>query len=109
MNNSNKNIIADYQSFLNGPSHNPSFEVQQELLKTVKQDLNPPSLKLSIKFGIIQFFGIIFSLLLCPQFGFGPFGGEHGLMSLYMLAGSYACAIFCYCDSRLHRRVAKFF
>jgi small basic protein len=95
MNTKNKNVFSDYESFLKMSSETPPLNIQSSLFKTVSQDLNPPFSKLSLKFGVLQTVGIFFSLLVCPQFGFGPLGGEQGLMAFYMLAGSYACAVFC--------------
>lgn len=94
MENKNKFLI-DYQSFLTATPENVPSTVQNELFNKISKDLSPAILNVSIKFGVLQAVGIFLSLLVCPQFGFGPFGGTKGLMSVYMLAGSYACAIFC--------------
>lgn len=39
--------------------------------------------------------GAALTLLVCPQFGVGPWGGGHGISHWVMPYGAFACGVFC--------------
>ena len=64
-----------------------------ETLKLSKISLNP---KLLItKFFILNFVGALATLIICPQYGFGPFAFSGAVMNVIMSYGPVICGIFC--------------
>ena len=44
---------------------------------------------------MLQLLGAAATLLVCPQFGFGPLGGGHGISGWGRQYGNLACGAFC--------------
>lgn len=84
----------DFVEFLKTESHPVPSAISENILDSVKRDLNPSSWKVLAKLVFIQAFAGTASLLLCPQFGLS-FTSSHGLMPYFMQFGLAACMVAC--------------
>jgi hypothetical protein len=82
----------DFIDFVNGSEKVPSG-VNERTLKYVLLTLNPK--RMLLKFYSANLFGALITLVICPQFGFGPLGGEEGILGYIMDFGPIMCGIFC--------------
>jgi hypothetical protein len=73
----------------------PSEEVSRLILLKVHRDLNPSVLAVFLKIMSIHFGVTVFSLSVCPQFGFRLVGQGHGLMHWFMTFGELGCMVAC--------------
>lgn len=72
-------------------------KVPTHLLKMSQKDISLSFHSQSIitKFIGFQILGGLISLMFCPQFGVGFFGGGHGITHELKMIGDWACALFC--------------
>lgn len=85
----------DYLEFLNADGFAPAAMVSENLKSRINRDLHPnPWLVLS-KLSLIHLLSAVITLSLCPQFGFGLFGVEMGLMHFFNLFGTHVCFVLC--------------
>lgn len=73
----------------------PPSAVYQRLRPAIVDDLNPSLRRVAARVATIHLVTAAASLLVCPQFGVGPFGGDAGLMKILMQWGWAACAAGC--------------
>jgi len=67
----------------------------EQIRARVLHDIQPGTARVAAKvLGLHVIAGGV-SLVLCPQFGVGPFGGDAGLMGFLMQWGWVACALGC--------------
>lgn len=85
----------DLKAFLDSEEIAPPRALSQSVLSRVSLALNPSSAFVLKKLLAIHLVTGLLSLLICPQFGFGPIGGGHGIMSFVMQLGDWVCAAFC--------------
>lgn len=71
-----------------GPTH-----LYTETLKLAQMSLNPKPLL--VKFFTLNLLGALATLIICPQYGFGPFGFETAFVNVIMSYGPVVCGIFC--------------
>lgn len=64
-----------------------------ETLELSKLALNP--MPLILKFFSLNFLGAILTLVICPQYGFGPLAYSSFFMNVIMSYGPVVCGIFC--------------
>jgi hypothetical protein len=90
-----KKIETEYAEFTQAMPEQPPRALSESILKQVGASLNPSPMAISGKvFGIHLLSGAA-TLLVCPQFGIGPLGGGHGIMSFFMKIGNLGCAMLC--------------
>jgi hypothetical protein len=82
----------DFKEFLEGNNEVPNH-VSKNTLEHVSISLRPQ--KLLFKFYVLNIAGAMLTLIICPQYGIGPFGGEFGLIQKIMELGPIWCGIFC--------------
>jgi len=82
----------DFSDFLSS-EEKVSPEVYARTLDYLKLYQSPK--KVLFKFYITHFFGAMLTLIACPQYGFGPLGGELGLLHYIMDFGPAWCGVFC--------------
>ncbi|MGK5085415.1 hypothetical protein WDW37_19175 [Bdellovibrionota bacterium FG-1] len=83
-----------YSEFLNSPEALPPAARTDQILATVRADLNPSVWRVFSKLGVIQLLVGALVLLFCPQFGISLFPGM-GLMALFMRFGEAGCMVGC--------------
>lgn len=82
----------DFKEFMEGTESIPA-NIYQQTLKYAEYSLNPS--KLLLKFYTLNFIGAFATLYICPQYGFGPYGGEFGIINQIMNLGPVLCGMFC--------------
>jgi hypothetical protein len=85
----------DYLEFLNSEGFAPSLALTEKLKNNIFQDLHPNFWLVLSKLALIHLVSAVVTLSLCPQFGFGLFGVEMGLMHFFNLFGDYVCFALC--------------
>ena len=84
----------EFLEFLSSESISPPKEFSQNIMKKVSRDLNPSSISVFFKIGIIHLIVGSITLIFCPQFGLGFLSGM-GIMHFFMSLGSMGCSILC--------------
>ena len=84
----------EFLEFLSSESISPPKEISQNIMKKVSRDLNPSSISVFFKIGIIHLIVGSITLIFCPQFGLGFLSGM-GIMHFFMSLGSMGCSILC--------------
>jgi hypothetical protein len=88
--------IHELSEFLAYPSSSEQHEgVPPQLLQQIRRDLSPKPYQIGLRLAAIHAIAGGATLLVCPQFGVGPWGGGHGLMGFFMQWGDLACALGC--------------
>ena len=64
-----------------------------QTLTYIQMSLRPQ--KVLFKFYLLNIIGAMATLVICPQYGFGPFGGELGFVHQIMAMGPVWCGVFC--------------
>lgn len=82
----------DLRDFLEGRETVPS-DVYNKTLSYLLVCLNPR--KTLFKFYSTNLLGALLTVSICPQYGFGPLGGETGALNYIMDFGPVWCGIFC--------------
>lgn len=85
----------EFQQFLQTEEVNVPLSLKSSVLEEVKEALNPSPLLVFRQLLFVHLFAGSVTLVFCPQFGIGPFGGMDGLMSVVMQYGTWACALYC--------------
>lgn len=86
---------SDFQEFKNSIGITPPEEVSERILAVVNEDLKVSPWGVFSKLSLIHLFSALFTLSLCPQFGFRVFGEGMGLMHYFMSLGSVGCPMLC--------------
>jgi hypothetical protein len=94
MNDDNNKWINEFSTFMNSEERLPSNEVSNTIIKKVHKDINPTSLKVFSKIGIVQAVIGLITLTFCPQFGFS-LTGNHGITHFMMRFGETVCIFGC--------------
>lgn len=87
--------ISDFEEFKNSPSITPPRGISEKILDTVEKDLKATPWKVFSKLSLIHLASALFTLSICPQFGFRLFGDGMGLMGHFMHLGPYGCMMAC--------------
>ncbi len=87
--------FKDFKDFLDAEEVQVPAEVSQRILKYVRGELNPPIYKVFLKLLIVHIPVAFLSLLICDQFGMGPFQKNFSLMQYFMHFGSSVCMFLC--------------
>lgn len=87
--------MNDMNSFLQSESRTPPAIILERLKPTILADLRPRRTRVALKVSIIHLIASLVSLLICPQFGISPLGGDTGVMAFLMSWGWAACAAGC--------------
>lgn len=82
----------DLKDFLEGSEAVPS-KVYKATLNYLLVCLSPR--KTLFKFYFTNLFGALLTIAICPQYGFGPIGGESGVLNYIMDFGPVWCGVFC--------------
>jgi hypothetical protein len=90
-----KNYLSDFEEFKNATPIAPPKEVSEKILSIVGKDLKAIPWKVFSRLSLIHLFSALFTLSICPQFGFRLFGDGMGLMGHFMSLGHYGCMIAC--------------
>ncbi|MDZ4676358.1 MAG: hypothetical protein SGI74_02520 [Oligoflexia bacterium] len=94
MSNDNKTWIKEFTGFVDAESVQPPLGLSENILKRVREDLNPSAWKVFSKISLIQALVGFAVLLFCPQFGFS-LTGSHGIMHVLMQYGETVCMFGC--------------
>lgn len=86
--------ITEFQSFVTTDEIQPPKELSSQIIDKVHADLNPGTWSVISKLAFIHVLVGGTTLLVCPQFGIGAFGGM-GLMHLFMRFGTNVCTMAC--------------
>lgn len=86
--------VNEFQEFVASEEIQPSKDLSAKILSKVHTDLNPAMWSVISKLGIIHILIGAMTLLVCPQFGIGAFGGM-GLMHIFMRFGETVCTLAC--------------
>lgn len=95
MKNTQKNIKEEYLEFMEEPSHTPPSYISERVLSEAYSYLNPNSWLVFSKLSLIHFFGGLFTLSVCPQFGINLLGTDLGLLKIFYRFGTYGCVTAC--------------
>lgn len=85
-------MTDDLKDFLEGSEKVPG-DVYNRTLSYLLVSLNPR--KTLMKFYVTNLLGALLTISICPQYGYGPLGGEAGILSYIMDFGPVWCGIFC--------------
>lgn len=88
------NLKNEYDDFLNSQNQQTT-KVVSIVEKEISDDLALFPRLVFTKVLLIHLCVALVTLIFCPQFGVGPFGGEKGLMSLFMVYGPFVCTVLC--------------
>ncbi|MBL7714562.1 MAG: hypothetical protein JNL01_03780 [Bdellovibrionales bacterium] len=86
--------MKDFEEFRKS-GQTPPPALSEAIRFRVDSDLNPSIARVFSKIALIHFFTALFTLSVCPQFGFKLFGSDPGLMHYFMALGETGCAIAC--------------
>lgn len=93
------NLSRLNEDFSDFNSSDIEFSVPQTLSQKinlqVEEELNPNSWYVLSRLSLIHLFSAVFTLTICPQFGFGLFGVKMGLMHIFALFGETICYALC--------------
>jgi hypothetical protein len=91
-----RDLKSEYQVFIGteGKGSLPR-SLDQTVIQHIHQDMQPGARRVLSKFAVIHLFSSILTLSICPQFGLGPFFGQHGIMRYFMYFGDLVCIALC--------------
>lgn len=91
-----KNNLEDFRDFLsqNEDGFSSSNSVSM-LIDKANAVLYPSSISVFLKLSVLHLCMSLFTLSVCPQFGFRVYGAGHGLMKYFMVFGDFACFFLC--------------
>lgn len=87
--------MSEYNDFLNSPKKSPPAELNSAVHSLVNNDINPNVWSVTFKFLLIHILMSSLTLIICPQFGIGPIGGNNGIVGFIEQYGHIACGLFC--------------
>jgi hypothetical protein len=90
-----RNWKSEFQEFRNGAAVRPPREVSERIYAQVERDLNVSAWGVFSKLSLIHAGSALFTLSICPQFGFRAFGEGMGLMHYFMSLGTVGCPLAC--------------
>ncbi|MBY0518141.1 MAG: hypothetical protein K2P81_14630 [Bacteriovoracaceae bacterium] len=82
----------DFSDFLSSEEKVPT-SLYESTLKYIEICHNPK--KVIFKFYLTNILGALITMMICPQYGFGPVGGELGVLHYIMDFGPFWCGVFC--------------
>lgn len=88
------NMEGEFIEFLSSKPITPPREISQSIVEKISGDLNPTSISVFAKVGLIHLIVGSITLIFCPQFGLGFLSGM-GMMHLFMTLGSLGCSLLC--------------
>lgn len=90
-------LKSEYKLFQDAEAHKKVIppDLEQGLMRRIHQDLQPSTRRVLGKFGLVHIFSSVLTLSICPQFGLGPFFGQHGIMRFFMYFGDLVCIALC--------------
>lgn len=89
-------LEKEFEEFLNESSDaGPSLSASSVLFQKVEGDLNPNSARVFGKLMGIHALVTVFTLSVCPQFGFRILGEGMGLMHVFSALGEWGCLVAC--------------
>jgi hypothetical protein len=88
-------LKSEFVEFQTDPGSSPPVALALQIRREIEQNLEPtPTAALFQGFSLHAVSGAV-TLLFCPQFGIGPFGGGKGLMGFVEAYGHLVCGLFC--------------
>jgi hypothetical protein len=95
MNPKEDQVKSEFDAFVRDPGLNPPAGVSARVKMKIEESLQP-----ALSTAVTQVFGLhavsaSVTLLVCPQFGIGSFGGGKGLMGFVEAYGHVVCGLFC--------------
>ena len=91
----NHNFEREFEVFVATPPATPPQSVSGEIFCKIQADLLPSIGKVFSKLALIHIATSLFTLSVCPQFGFSVFETGMGLNHLFMAFGETGCAMAC--------------
>lgn len=90
-----KNLQQDFKAFAEA-DHAPPPELSARILATAQHELNPSAMRVFLKVLAVHSLTSLWTLGLCPQFGFRLYGSGLGLMRYFMrFGGNTGCMVAC--------------
>ncbi|MBU6374363.1 MAG: hypothetical protein KGQ59_00040 [Bdellovibrionales bacterium] len=86
---------SEFEEFKNATGVTPPKEVSERIIALVEKDLKVSPWGMFSKLSLIHLFSALFTLSICPQFGFRVLGDGMGLMHYFMSLGSFGCPMAC--------------
>jgi hypothetical protein len=86
--------MKDFKDFLE-ESHSPSDQMNESILSFVQAELNPSHTQVFLKFGLIQGFVGLLTMLFCPQFQMSLTNNHKLFHYFHHNFGEVACMLFC--------------
>ncbi len=86
---------SEFEEFKNLEGVTPPKEVSERILGLVERDLKVSPWGVFSKLSLIHFLSALFTLSICPQFGFRILGDGMGIMHYFMSLGSMGCPMAC--------------
>ena len=93
--NSEKDLQADFQDFINTKPVVLPAEISQPILTSIAKKLNPSSWMVFAKAVFLQLVVGTLSLGICDQFSMNPFPSEFSLANYFMHFGHSTCMVLC--------------
>lgn len=92
-----KKMDQEFKEFCDSKdsAHAPTGKLRDPLFTEVFRDLNPNPYYVFSKLLAIHSLTALFTLSVCPQFGFRVWGDGMGLMRIFMHFGTYGCLVLC--------------
>jgi hypothetical protein len=84
----------DYKDFADSVAPSANAKILDGIHLKISQE-KPSIANTAMQMGLIHIASSLITLMICPQFGVRIFFEGHGLMGLFMRAGSQACFLFC--------------
>ncbi len=85
----------EFEEFTNAEPVSPPKGLSEQIFARVSADLNRSPWSVFAKLSLIHFVTALFTLSICPQFGFRLFGDGMGVMGYFMHLGDYGCMVAC--------------
>ena len=95
MNRKEQEWLEDFKSFIDGDEIHVPQELSKNVLSYVRNKLNPPIQQIFAKLVAIHIPIGFLSLLICDQFGMGPFQTNFSLKQYLMYFGHSTCMFLC--------------
>lgn len=90
-----KNIVSDFNDFLNADAVNPPSEVLRTVQHKIHSELKFSPAAVILKLSVVHVFTTLLVLYICPQFGVSWGASSFSLMESFMRLGHQACAALC--------------
>lgn len=88
-------LKSEFEAFKSSEGVTPPKEVTERILAFVEKDLKISPWGVFSKLSLIHLFSALFTLSICPQFGFRILGDGMGIMHYFMSLGSFGCPMAC--------------